>query len=132
MKKIPLTQGKFAMVDDTDYEYLMQWKWCLSARGYAVRKTDSRIQTMHRLLLPTSEVVDHINRNRLDNRRCNLRGVTYTENAWNASVRSDNSSGHPGVSWSKQKRKWRSRIKAYGKDIHLGFYDSQEQASAAP
>jgi len=92
---IPLSgkrgKGKVAVVDAADYEWLTRWKWRLSPRGYAtacvtVSRGVKKTIPMHRLLvdLPPGMVTDHINRDRLDNRRCNLRAVTRRENRLNS------------------------------------------------
>ena len=92
MKQIPLTQGKFALIDDEDFEALNKWSWKLSTNGYAIRcpsngKTEKgrykyTTVRMHRVIMkpPHGFVIDHINANRLDNRRSNLRIVTQQEN----------------------------------------------------
>ena len=89
MKTIPLTQGKVAIVDDEDYTWLMQWKWH-SSYGYAMRRerTWSGKQKgifMHRVVnkTPLGLETDHINRNKLDNRKENLQSVTHQENTCN-------------------------------------------------
>lgn len=101
MKTIPLTQGQVALVDDEDYEYLMQWKWCAAWNGntyYAFRggkkehgKKRQMIK-MHRDLLDTPRglEVDHLNGNGLDNRRCNIRNCTHKENMQNQHNRTAN------------------------------------------
>jgi hypothetical protein len=75
MKKIPLTQGKFAIVDDEDFEYLNRWKWYFAPVGYATRgdghgRGNRTVVYMHRVVNKTTGglVTDHINRNKLDNR----------------------------------------------------------------
>lgn len=84
MKEIELTQGQVAIVDDDDYEYLSQWKWCASySHGfYAVRYKNIK---MHRVICkaPRNMSVDHINHNTLDNRKSNLRICTHQENMRN-------------------------------------------------
>jgi HNH endonuclease len=88
MKLIPLTQGKFALVDDEDYQYLKQWKWHWSA-GYAERKEyPGGKQThvhMHRVILnaPKGVLVDHKDGDTLNNQRANLRPSTHSTNAMN-------------------------------------------------
>lgn len=96
MKKIALSQGKYAIVDDEDYDYLSQYRWCYkSGAGYAVRNTypvdyrHPKMIYMHREVLqpegaPLVVVVDHISRDRLDNRRSNLRAVSRRENLENS------------------------------------------------
>lgn len=92
MKEIKLTQGKVALVDDEDFEYLNQWKWYANKNNrcfYAVRgiKKDNKwtLEAMHRIILntPNNMVCDHINHDGLDNRRRNLRNCTKSENGMN-------------------------------------------------
>lgn len=94
----------YAFVDVADYQALSKHRWYLSANGYAVRMTGSdhrRMQPMHRDLLGLSHgeriVGDHINRNRLDNRRSNLRRVTHAQNMQNKSPQRRNRTGLRGV-----------------------------------
>ena len=75
--------------------------------------------------------IDHINRNTSDNRIANLRDISHKQNMQNASKRSDNTSGCPGVSWKKQYSKWQVHIKHNQKQIHLGYYSIIEEAIAA-
>jgi hypothetical protein len=133
MKSIPLTKGRTALVDDADYPWLSQLRWCFSSDGYAVNYyTDEHGQrhrrSMHRLIfarrrgdpLPRSLQVDHINRNRIDNRRHNLRYATRTQNQANKSKQKNNRSGYKGV--SRHKTKWEVRIRYAGKKLYLGLY----------
>lgn len=137
MKKIPLTQGKFALVDDEDFEWLSQWKWKLHKDGYAVRtgyKNSRFIQIyMHREVnkTPLGILTDHINRNRLDNRRINLRNVNYSQNAFNTGLWKHNTSGIKGVFWNAQKKKWHAVLSVNKKQVHLGFFDEIEKAILA-
>lgn len=133
MKKIPLTQGKHALVDDEDYEWLNQWKWCFDK--YAIRRISRKNQKstkiyMHRLIMKPERLsdTDHINRNRLDNRRCNLRNVTHQQNAWNITIPKHNTSGFMGVSWHNKTRKWQVGIKLDGKRIYIGLFSQIQEA----
>ena len=85
---------------------------------------------LHRFIMnaPKGKVVDHINHNKLDNRKCNLRVCTQSQNTMNSSLRSDNSSGYTGVYWYKSRSKWLVRITVNGKCINLGYYDDLEEA----
>ncbi|SRR5258705_5905378 len=138
MKKIQLTQGKFALVDDTDFEWLNQWKWYLS-HGYAVRHLPRMIQKnrkvtyMHRIINNTSEGMetDHINQNKLDNRRENLRTVTKYQNSLNRSLNKNSTSGIKGVSWHKTNKKWMVYVYQKGRQIRLGFFSNINKAILA-
>ena len=112
MKKTPLTKGKFALVDDEDYAYLMQWKWSYSPNrgGYAVRQIGtnkkSKHQSMHRPLMGNPKgMVDHYNSNGLGNQKSNLRCATQQQNQQNQKKRIDNTSGYKGVSFHKLRQK---------------------------
>lgn len=139
MKKIPLTQGKFATVDDEDYEELSQYKWCFHNTGYAVRterdpKGKQKTVLMHRLLLGNQSKLkcDHINRDRLDNRKLNLRYCTDVENAWNSSKKSwVTKSGYIGVQWNSQIKSWYAEIMVKSKRIYLGLFPTKEEAASA-
>lgn len=98
-KEIPLSQGRLALVDDADYAELSQHKWFVDHYGYAVRNfprslCKTRDIRMHRVILnaPDGMTVDHINGNRLDNRRCNLRLATDAQNKCNVGRRATNTS----------------------------------------
>lgn len=137
MKKIPLTQGKFAIVDDADFEWLNQWKWCYD-RGYASRgiwsKETKKVkrQSMHRLIMGNLDsFIDHINGDALDNRRVNLRPVTASQNAINRKTRSDNNTGQKGVRFRHQYNLWQARICKNGKRVSLGHFKTKEEAIRA-
>lgn len=133
MKEIPLSKGKVAIVDDCDYEYLSRWRWYYSS-GYAKRTVyKGKNVYMHRDLANTPDGMDtdHINHNKLDNRRENLRACTRTQNQRNISMIKSNKSGKKGVSWHSSAKKWEACIKFCGKKIYLGIYDDVEDASRA-
>lgn len=140
MKRIPLTKGEHTIVDDSDFEYLNQWKWH-TMKGYAARKDYSLGRSnpiyiyMHRLLADTPEgmITDHINGNKLDNRRGNLRQCTKSQNAMNVGVRKDNKSGYKGVHKNNPKansKLWKSEIKHNGKRVFLGYFNDPEVAAS--
>ena len=125
MKKIKLTQGKYALVDDKDFKWLNQWKWYFdNTVGYAKGWMDGKKMYMHRLILntPKNLVTDHKNLNKLDNTRDNLRNVTRSQNCFNKSLLSKNISGHRGVYWDKQTNKWRVIIGINHKTINFGRF----------
>ena len=138
--RIKLTQGKFAIVGPLDYAYLNQFKWCYDGR-YAVRHSpmiNGKQHTirMHRVILERMGRIgfkesDHINQDKLDNRRSNLRPATANQNQYNCGKQRNNASGFKGVSWHKQGKKWEARIQVNGKQIYLGlFIDKLEAAKA--
>ncbi len=139
MKKIKLTQGKFAIVDDQDYEWLNQWNWFYGGAGYAIRNITNEngrtILRMHRLILnvPKGMDTDHINFNRLDNRRENLRIATRSQNLYNKVKPRSNTSGFKGVGIRKE-----SKTKPYiaflsteRKRIYLGYHKTAREAAIA-
>ncbi len=110
---------------------------CSNGRGYLRIQVQSRDYQAHRLawLYVNGEwpkdQLDHINRVRTDNRISNLRDVTQKQNQQNRSTNSDSTSGHPGVYWHKQSSKWRAQITHNKKNIHLGCFNTIEEAIAA-
>lgn len=146
MKVIPLTRDKFAIVDDEDFERLMEhsWAWvpaCNSAigQGYAVRKGskrrgEPRTVQMHREILGVAQDVnvDHINCNGLDNRKRNLRLATTQQNAFNrAKPTVPCTSRYKGVLMRKNDNRWSARIKFNDRHVELGKYLTEENAAAA-
>jgi len=135
MKTIALTQGMEAIVDDADFEWLNQWKWCAFRHGhtfYAVRSVwlgHGKQQTlfMHRALLGLAhgdgKEVDHINHDGLDNQRNNIRIVTRRENMCN--VRSK------GYTIRKRPRPFQVTIKVEEKQKHIGYFATRKEALAA-
>lgn len=142
MKEIPLTQGKFAKVDDEDFERVNQFKWCAVKRRdvfYAIRsiKINGKWtkQYMHRFITnakPGKEV-DHENNDGqdsgLDNRKSNLRFCTRAQNLCNQRKQKRASSKYKGVYWQAGRKKWRAQIQANGRKICLGVFDSEEEAA---
>ena len=108
-----------------------------NGKGYLNIKLQRRKHLAHRLAwLYTysnwpKDQLDHINRNRTDNRICNLREVSHKQNNQNRSKPSNNTSGHPGVVWHKRISKWVAQITHNYKDIHLGRFNTIEEAIAA-
>ena len=134
-KKHPNT---FVKVDDEDYEYVNQWKWHLSGR-YVTRTIVTKIKNgydfknvaMHRVIMNVSDnkILDHINRDRLDNRKCNLRICTHKENHRNKKYE-NTFSEYKGVYKSYSRKKpFRARIKLNGININLGNYKTAKEAA---
>lgn len=137
--EIKLSQGKVAIVDDEDFEYLNQWKWCAvknHGHWYAMRtdvSTSTRFTVfMHRVIMktPTDLVVDHVDQDGLNNKKDNLRNCTSQQNSLNNSSRYG-SSAYKGVYYNKDRQKWHARIITNKKRVHLGFFTTEEEAALA-
>lgn len=99
--------------------------------GYVVLKYNGKKVMLHRLIMGMPDCqVDHINRDRSDNRKSNLRLVTNQQNSFNSSISRNNSSGYKGVSWSKAAKAWEARIMLNGRSIYLGLHRTKEDAAA--
>ncbi len=134
IKLIPLSQGKFAIIDADDYEHLSQWKWYYSNRGYAVRTQrwgkQRKTICMHRLIMRSEKEIDHINMDRIDNRKSNLRECSRSQNFYNRAVRKDKKCGiYKGT--KKSGNRWRAKIKCGEKEISLGTYATELEAAIA-
>lgn len=133
-KQIPLSQGKFATVDDVDYDWLVKNKWTYDPKGYAMRRVANVIVYMHRVVLNASGpiVVDHINGDGLDNRRENLRIVTTAENNYNQRPQKrPKTSRFKGVSLNRKSNRWQAHIKKGDEHRYLGLYDNEQDAARA-
>jgi len=128
MKKIKLTQGQYTIVDNSDFKRLSAFKWRFSE--YAIRSIKSgptqKTITLHSEVLKPKQgfTIDHINGNRLDNRKRNLRHVTFSQNCQNSKLRRHNTSGYRGVSWHKNSEQWVARIIYQGRTYHCGMFKS--------
>ena len=141
MKRIPLTQGYVALVDDADFEAVRVFKWCLLKKGrrlYArrsIRKADGSrtISYLHRFLMGSDgECIDHLNGDGLDNQRHNLRPATAQQNV-RAFCRKKpgTSSKYRGVFWFKNDMVWGACIKVNGLKKHLGCFALEKDAAFA-
>lgn len=139
MAEIPLSQGKVAIIDDADLPLVAPFKWYCNY-GYAVRSIldcgKHRQVRMHRVIMnaPDGMEVDHINGDRLDNRRANLRLCSRADNLKNKAVckkHAEIASRFKGVSWHKSSRKWRARIKLDKIYRSLGYFTDETEAALA-
>lgn len=136
MRKIKLTQGFYALVDDNDYEELNQYNWHYAKQkdigGYAVRtiylgggrkNAKCRSIMMHRVIMapPKGLFIDHINHDKLDNRRSNLRICTRAQNGANQNIRKNNKSGYKGVYWDKRRNTWIAQTSHDGRVIRFKY-----------
>lgn len=121
-KTIVSKDRKKIIVNVNDFDFLSKYNWWAYS-GSALGNVNGQKVYMHRLIVnaPKNLVVDHINHDRLDNRRENLRLCTKNENKWNTQRHKNNQSGFKGVSWNKNSEKWESRIRVNGNKLHLGY-----------
>lgn len=142
MKQIPVGPRHHALVDDEDYDDVSRYTWTLiewRGKKYAKRKyrmSDDEYpqygtESMHSFLTGF-EYTDHIDGNGLNNQRSNLREVTHKKNIQYQRPQSRaKSSRYRGVGWFKPKGKWRARLKVDGREVHIGYFDSPEEAAKA-
>jgi hypothetical protein len=146
VRTIPLTQGKEALVDDCDYEYLTQWKWRFERGGH--RRTGyavcwdagsklRKLVKMHRLvaerggLTTDGKQIDHVDGNGLNNCRDNLRLATSSQNRANLRRARNNTSGFKGVQWHRQNGRFRAYIRVAGRQHHLKYFHDPRDAARA-
>lgn len=127
---IALTKGCVAILDETDVERIGGYSWSTQATGYAGAKIGGRLVLLHRYILdaPVGALVDHINGNRLDNRRANLRFVNRQQHARNSGRRANCT--YKGIARSGKQR-WSAAITLDGRTTHLGTFGSPEEAALA-
>lgn len=134
MKFITLTNtDRLAIIDAEDYEQISKYKWWLSPQGYAVRKSKGKTYMMHRILTQAKgdEYVDHANRQKLDNRKTNLRLCDQSYNMANMKIPFNNTSGYKGVAYNKNEKKYKAYICRKGMRYYLGTYIDAEDAAKA-
>jgi hypothetical protein len=136
MKLIPLSQGKFAQIDDEDFSLVSQWNWHADKHRrtwYAatnLRLSSRKVKMyMHRLIMRTPEgmKVDHIDYDGTNNQKSNMRNCTNGQNLQGAHCK-DNTKG---TCWDKRNNKFMSSIWYDGKGHFLGYYDTVEDAALA-
>lgn len=141
-KKIPLTgkrgAGNFAIVDDVDYEELSKFKWHYATIGYAARyagggRKNACYVYMHRQIMnpPDNTGIDHIDGDKLNNCRSNLRLANQSQNNQNARPRHSSTSRYKGVYWDEYHGRWSACIHTNNRKIYLGRYITQKEAALA-
>jgi hypothetical protein len=132
---VPLTRGKFAIVDAEDYDRVMRHSWCAWETGgsiYPQSRIAMKIVYLHRFILnaPSGVLVDHKNHDTLDNRRCNIRLASRKDNQRNQLLSRRNTSGFKGVSFAKLRAKpWRATVSVDNKSKTLGWFAKAEEAA---
>jgi len=129
----------FVWVDEEDYPKIYKYNWCIAARKDKINSVQSRIDKkivlLHRFLMECSagdgKIVDHVDRDPLNNCKSNLRFITKSGNNRNRDKMAGTSSQYPGVAWHKHTKKWVARICIDGRMVHLGYFVLEEIAAIA-
>lgn len=118
------------LVDYDDWKKMCDKKWLVNDKGYAYCRDNGKRVTAHRDIMNPDHtlVVDHINNEKLDNRKENLRNCTLQENNLNRPVQKNNTSGTPGVTYVKKTGKWKVEICYYGQYKYLGTFEDYDEA----
>jgi len=130
--EIKLTQGKVAIIDDEDFESVSKFRWCYdSSNGYPVSRIKGIRVRLHRFILndKNARYVDHINRNKLDNRKSNLRTCNSSQNVRNRGLNKNNTTGYKGV--INLNGMWRAQFSLDYKFYDLGLYNTAVEAARA-
>lgn len=139
MKWFILPAGMWILIDEIDIPVIQTGSWRLCNWGYIIgitRNNPYENKCLHRIIaermnLNLSNLIDHKDGNKLNNQRDNLRPATHAENTRNSKRPINNTSGYKGVSWHKRLQKWQAKISVNGRRIHLGYFDTSEEAHAA-
>lgn len=132
-----LLRGKRAgmtIIDDEDYNRLVGYGWIHGALGYAIYaiggRKNRRMLYLHREVMQAKggQEIDHVNGDKLDNRKINLRFVNSSQNKMNRKLQSNNISGFRGVYWHAKAGKWAIEIQHNKKKHYLGLHDTKDQA----
>ncbi len=141
MKLIPLSQGGkhagkfFAKVDDNIYKFLIQWKWCATKAHntwYAKRTENKKSIMMHRVILGITDpdiLIDHADHDGLNNQGYNIRKATLSQNAANKTA--SGYSNYLGVTYEKDRNKWRACVSINGKNTKIGRFNTETEAALA-
>lgn len=132
MKEIKLANNRgITLVDDEDYDWLNQYKWQLTDTGYAKMALKSKTKRMHRFIMkePEDLLIDHIDGNKLNNQKSNLRVVNKSQNAMNSKNQINTASKFKGV--SKWRNKWFAKIQLNKKQYYLGIFEDEIEAAKA-
>jgi hypothetical protein len=130
--EMQLKNGMTVLIDLDDVEKAQKYYWGVNTQGYIHSRINGKLTRLHLYLLDFPDrKIDHVNRNKLDNRRNNLRLCEQSQNAKNLSIKKNNTSGFPGVNKIKTSGKWRARIMVDRKEISLGHFNEFEDAVKA-
>lgn len=126
------TKGEPFLIDAEDYERVKNVCWYIK-HGYVLGCINGKEVRLHRFLTecPETAIVDHINQNKADNRKCNLRIVNHSQNNMNKPMPKNNTSGYVGVNYHKKNRKWTASISVNRHQIYLGSFEMIQDAIEA-
>lgn len=141
MPTLELTKGHTTTVSEEDYEYLSQWKWTFDRYAYRTKSTqrEKRPLRMHRVIMermlgsaiPKGYDVDHIDGDKLNNIRSNLRLATRSQNLMNGPGKRESTSHYKGVCWFARNKKWLAQIKIGSKQLYIGLFEDEKEAALA-
>jgi hypothetical protein len=134
LKEIRLYDGSITVVDDDDFEKYGEYKFYSNGKGHVYRNGENGTMYLHREIMnaPDGMIVDHINGDKLDNRKSNLRLATPRQNQFNKrKTTKETSSLYKGVCWIKKTNAWLSSIRIDGVRTNLGYYETEEAAAIA-
>jgi hypothetical protein len=125
------SRGRIFEIDLSDYELIRPYRWYVNSDNYVCTNINNKKIKLHRFITntPFRYEVDHINRNKLDNRQSNLRICSKADNLKNTNGYKNNSSGTNGVSWSTKKSKWVVQLQVCGKRKHFGYFNDLKEAT---
>ena len=121
------------IIDTSEVEKIRRYKWHLQSKGYAAARINGKIVLLHRLIhnTPNNFETDHKNRDKLDNRKANLRKCSTSQNQINSKINNNNTSWAKGVWWNRQTKKWESSIWKNNKKHYLGLFVEKQDAIKA-
>jgi len=124
-----------AIIDTQGVEKIKHFKWHETGQGRVATRINDKMVLLQHIIIGLKQnkatQVDHIDRNVLNNRKANLRICTHTQNARNAGIGKNNTSGYKGVCWNKRKSKWMVEIMADRKRFFLGYFKNKLDAAKA-
>ena len=133
LKIITTSKNEEILIDEEYYTDLNKYSWHIKSSGYACARISGKLQLMHRYLLnaKSNEIIDHINGNKLDNRKLNLRYSNPLNNAHNKTKLENTTSKYIGVHFYKSRNKYVSALTKAGKKYHLGYFETEKEAALA-
>jgi hypothetical protein len=130
MKQIYLTKGMVASIDDDDFEKVNKYSWHCTSHGYAAARINNKIVYMHRYIMNSQGAeIDHIDNDRLNNKKQNLRSCKHIDNIRNSKTPKNSTTGYKGVTFAKWAGLYRAHIIADGNNHSLGYFKDAKEAA---